>query len=197
MIAQTCGCLLQPSTLDEPLRRESEPTMDEPLQRTLGQVELVTDLCHPGDVAAGFHERDQSVDEHTLGVYGEKPSQGVTVGLHRGPMRLSGAGRAGHRSADPVDQSLTVGTEDVGHVGEPVGVGGDGRLRDEKTGGWCAHQPDGPAVTCQRGRGQTRRHAVEARVVPGDDDQTHGVLQNLLGCLLAGWYRPDRDPEPL
>jgi hypothetical protein len=66
--AQPLGRLLQTTSLDEPLRRQPDAPVNQPLQRPLGKPELLAHLGDPEDVAAGLDELDQPVHQLALGV---------------------------------------------------------------------------------------------------------------------------------
>lgn len=74
------GGFLQPAPLDQPLRRQSEPAVHEPLQRPFAQVESLAQLSDTEDVAVLLDAGHQPVDELALPADGEERSQRLGVG---------------------------------------------------------------------------------------------------------------------
>jgi len=160
------------SVVDEPLRRQPEPAVHEPLQRPLGQVERVAQLSDAEHLAVLLDVSHQPVDELALPVDREKRSQRVRVRRHRAVVPVSGVRVRRHRAAHALDQADAVPPQHLGHVDEPVGVRRDAPPSEEKASGRGEHERHGPPIARQPGRRQPGHDSVEPRVLTGDHQQT-------------------------
>ena len=70
--AQPFAGLVQPTTLDEPLGCEPEPSSGEPLEGALAEPELVAHLRDLSDRGGGLDVGDEVVDQLSLVVEGQE-----------------------------------------------------------------------------------------------------------------------------